>query len=285
MSGMDNKEEARAPAPPPPPMVPWPVALAAGGAAGTTVDVALFPLDTIKTRLQAAEGFWRSGGLSRIYAGLGPVLVGSAPGAAVFFCAYEAAKAVLGDDARAHATSAAIGEVAACSVRVPVEVVKQRRQARPAGLGSLGVVRAVLKTEGPFGLYRGYWTTVAREVPFSLLQFPLWERLKSLAAQRRQDLTATPVESAACGALAGALSAAATTPLDVAKTRIMLSEGIQSSTFGMLSAVYSEGGARALFAGVAPRTLWISLGGFLFFGAYEQSKQWLLRITSGCDCN
>ena len=37
----------------------WSVALAAGGAAGTSVDVALFPLDTVKTRLQSDAGFWR----------------------------------------------------------------------------------------------------------------------------------------------------------------------------------------------------------------------------------
>ena len=37
----------------------WSVALAAGGAAGTAVDVALFPLDTVKTRLQSDVGFFR----------------------------------------------------------------------------------------------------------------------------------------------------------------------------------------------------------------------------------
>ena len=33
------------------------ISLISGGIAGTTVDVALFPLDTIKTRLQSAKGF------------------------------------------------------------------------------------------------------------------------------------------------------------------------------------------------------------------------------------
>eukprot|EP00960_Hanusia_phi_P026879 746520-Hanusia_phi.AAC.1 len=34
---------------------PFVVALLAGGCAGTAVDVALFPIDTIKTRLQASD--------------------------------------------------------------------------------------------------------------------------------------------------------------------------------------------------------------------------------------
>lgn len=51
----------------------------AGGVAGTAVDVILFPLDTLKTRLQSAEGFVKSGGFRGIYAGLASCASGSAP--------------------------------------------------------------------------------------------------------------------------------------------------------------------------------------------------------------
>ena len=51
-----------------------------GWCTGLVTDVALFPLDTIKTRLQSAQGFRAAGGLSRLYAGLGPAALGSAPG-------------------------------------------------------------------------------------------------------------------------------------------------------------------------------------------------------------
>jgi len=36
-------------------------ALISGGIAGTTVDCALHPLDTFRTRLQSEKGFWASG--------------------------------------------------------------------------------------------------------------------------------------------------------------------------------------------------------------------------------
>lgn len=52
----------------------------AGGMAGTAVDVALYPLDTIKTRLQSPEGFLKAGGLRGVYNGLSAAAVGSAPG-------------------------------------------------------------------------------------------------------------------------------------------------------------------------------------------------------------
>ena len=37
-------------------------ALVAGGFAGTSVDVALFPIDTLKTRMQSPQGFVKAGG-------------------------------------------------------------------------------------------------------------------------------------------------------------------------------------------------------------------------------
>lgn len=64
-------------------------ALVAGGLAGTSVDVALFPIDTLKTRLQAPQGFLQAGGFRGIYNGLGAAAAGSAPGAALFFSTYE----------------------------------------------------------------------------------------------------------------------------------------------------------------------------------------------------
>jgi len=108
------------------------VSLVAGGLAGTAVDISLFPLDTIKTRLQSRQGFWAAGGFRRIYSGLGPAAVGSAPNAAVFFCTYDTVKrAAVGrgvaDTASLHMAAASLGEVAACLVRVPVEVILNNR--------------------------------------------------------------------------------------------------------------------------------------------------------------
>merc|ERR1719231_1990442 len=78
-------------------------------------------------------------------------------------------------------------------------------------------------SEGMGGFYRGYFTTVAREIPFALIQFPLWERLKKEIGiwQGRETM---PWQGAICGSISGAFAAAVTTPLDVAKTRIMLGQ-------------------------------------------------------------
>ncbi|CAG5121284.1 unnamed protein product [Candidula unifasciata] len=262
------------------------VALLAGGAAGTSVDVILFPLDTIKTRLQSEAGFFKSGGVRGIYSGLLSAALGSAPGAALFFTAYESTKKLFSGhfskqfESVGHMTAASVGEVTACLVRVPVEVVKQRTQALNTG-SSLASFRLTLQSEGLRGFYRGYTSTVMREIPFSIIQFPLWEFMKSTWSEKSgQPITAW--QSSVCGAIAGGTSAAITTPLDVVKTRIILAKKGSSIASGsilyVLKHVAQEKGIRGLFSGMVPRVIWISIGGSVFLGVYEKVKITLSEV-------
>ncbi|XP_059468474.1 S-adenosylmethionine mitochondrial carrier protein homolog [Neocloeon triangulifer] len=255
------------------------VSLLSGGAAGTAVDIALFPLDTLKTRLQSQAGFWKSGGFRGIYSGVGPAALGSAPNAAVFFCTYDTIKRLglpLVSPQYAflvHMSAASIGELAACIARVPVEVVKQRRQTTARHLSALTVAKQAVRKEGFRGLYRGFGSTISREVPFSIIQFSLWEAMKSKLARMKGVDQVDPALTSLCGAVAGGISAGLTTPLDVAKTRIMLADSQPTgSIFGVLKQVHSEKGIQGLFAGLVPRVMWISIGGAVFFGVYEFTK-------------
>ena len=106
--------------------------------------------------------------------------------------------------------AASVGEVNACLIRVPVEIVKQRRQAGHAIYNSsMAVIKQTWKLEGLKGFYRGYSTTVMREIPFSLIQFPMWERLK-MAWKKQQMKDVEPWQSAVCGSVAGGFSAGKT---------------------------------------------------------------------------
>ena len=104
----------------------------------------------------------------------------------------------------------------------------------------------------------------------------MWQWLKKVWAKKQNKDKVTPLESAICGAAAGAFSSAITTPLDVAKTRIMLAEKSselaqkQSALFAMKT-VFTEKGIKGLFAGIGPRVAWISIGGALFLGVYDFS--------------
>jgi solute carrier family 25 (mitochondrial S-adenosylmethionine transporter), member 26 len=252
------------------------------------VDVALFPIDTVKTRLQSERGFWRSGGFRGIYNGLAPCAAGSIPTAALFFVTYDGLKSYLGQYTEAgqqqspliHMVSASFAEVVACIVRVPVEVAKQRRQAFSvkSDASSLQIIRDLYRSEGlRKGVYRGFRSTIMREIPFSFIQFPLWEYFKAnWEASTHTPLT--PISVSLCGAVAGGIAAAITTPLDVAKTRIMLadqSETARSSVFQTLHKIYRERGVRGLFAGFVPRVMWITIGGAVFFGFYDLTTRML----------
>ncbi|KAL8255352.1 hypothetical protein R6Q59_033573 [Mikania micrantha] len=250
----------------------------AGGTAGVVVETALYPIDTIKTRLQAVRG----GGkivLHGLYSGLAGNLVGVLPASALFVGVYEPAKKKLlkifpeNFSAVAHLTAGAIGGVAASLVRVPTEVVKQRMQTGQFA-SPPDAVRLIVSKEGFKGLYAGYGSFLLRDLPFDAIQFCIYEQLRlgyKLAARR--DLN--DPENAAIGAFSGALTGAITTPLDVIKTRLMV-QGSANQYKGIVDCVQTilkEEGPSALLKGIGPRVLWIGIGGSIFFGVLERTKK------------
>ncbi|KAJ3326622.1 hypothetical protein HDU76_012770 [Blyttiomyces sp. JEL0837] len=235
---------------------------------------------------QSKQGFRAAGGFSGVYKGLSSAVIGSAPGAAAFFVTYESLKKSLngfsgkgkGSESLVHMAAASGGEIMACFVRVPTEVVKQLMQTGQYTSVS-GAVTSILKADGVAGLYRGYLMTVFREIPFTCVQFPLYEYMKKQWSKRKSHQV-SPVEASLCGSISGGIAAAVTTPLDVVKTRIMLSQknGVDgyNSIPGTFRKVVADEGASALFKGIGPRVTWISIGGAVFLGTYEV----VLRILS-----
>ncbi|KAG2233285.1 hypothetical protein INT48_001597 [Thamnidium elegans] len=236
-----------------------------------SVDSVLFPLDTIKTRLQTKAGIMGSGGFRGVYSGLLSTFIGSAPNASIFFVTYEAVKRMLGasNNGLIHSpfiymTAASCGEIFACTVRVPTEVIKQRMQIRQFNT-TFSAVSSVLRTEGLLGFYRGFLSTVAREIPFTCS-------------------VVEPYEAALIGSLAGGIGAAITTPLDVCKTRIMLSsktdpgDKVYTGIVSTMRRIIAEEGAKKLLAGIGPRVMWISIGGSIFLGVYEKSVKTFTQL-------
>ncbi|XP_042019711.1 S-adenosylmethionine carrier 1, chloroplastic/mitochondrial-like [Salvia splendens] len=252
----------------------------AGGTAGVVVETALYPIDTIKTRLQAARG----GGqiiLKGLYSGLAGNLAGVLPASAVFVGVYEPAKQKLlrtfpeNLSAVAHLTAGAIGGMAASFIRVPTEVVKQRMQTGQFN-SAPNAVRMIVAKEGFKGLYAGYGSFLLRDLPFDAIQFCIYEQLRlgyKLAAKR--DLK--DAENAVIGAFAGALTGAITTPLDVIKTRLMVqgSANQYKGIFDCVQTIVRDEGPSALLKGIGPRVMWIGIGGSIFFGVLEGTKRFL----------
>ena len=280
-----------------------------------TVDISLFPLDTIKTRLQQARTTTDAPissvplrqSLRGIYAGLPSVRLGSAPSAASFFIVYDGVKryllppsstATTGHTILTHSLASSLGEIAACAVRVPTEVIKQRAQAGLFGGSTLHALKDILSlrhagAQGGYGLmirelYRGTGITIAREIPFTVLQFTMWEALKEgyRTSQAVKDPTA-PVDSAGSsavfGSIAGSIAAGLTTPLDVVKTRVMLARrgdgrggaGESTKVRDVVRGIWRDEGFGAFWRGIGPRVTWIGIGGAVFLGSYQAASNML----------
>lgn len=269
------------------------ISLISGGAAGTATDLAFFPIDTLKTRLQAKGGFFHNGGFRGLYKGLGSAVVASAPSASLFFITYDTMKRFLKSDIMptyfpnlstsssthlSHMLAASMGEIAACMVRVPAEVIKQRTQSLQfnSSLESFKYIISNKSGEGVWnGLYRGWGTTIMREIPFTIIQFPLYEHMKNLWANYENVESISPIKGAICGSIAGGFAAAVTTPLDVLKTRLMLNTE-KISVIKLAKTLLKEEGINVFFSGIGPRTMWISAGGAIFLGVYETVSTFLL---------
>ena len=218
------------------------------------------------------------------------------PSAAAFFVVYDGMKRALitshmssSNQAYVHMAASSLGEIASCAIRVPTEVVKQRAQAGLFGGSSLLAFKDITALRHSHGvltmvkeLYRGGTITIMREIPFTVIQFSLWEHVKTAYSARQTQLTGrqqgyvSASESAIFGSLSGAVAAGLTTPLDVLKTRIMLArhegEGathVRKGAMSLMRDIKRQEGLRGFFRGFIPRVGWISTGGAVFLGTYQ----------------
>ncbi|KAF9987639.1 hypothetical protein BGZ65_002728 [Modicella reniformis] len=245
------------------------------GAVSLSLSYAVMhPLDTLKTRMQVPGGSgiaWsavftretaRLLGKGFLVSSIGAGLQGGAR-----FSFYELTKSYLlpptsrfqtGHNPPQHpwwlptlspipatAISAIIGDLASSVIKVPREVITSRLQtgyytnianAPIGGVNAGYVLRAVLRDEGVRGLFRGFWSTTARDCPFMVILFTTYENFKayhtrSLVTQITSDpnyIASSPVEvkippmtSTLFGGISGFLAGYFTTPMDVLRTRIM----------------------------------------------------------------
>lgn len=164
----------------------------------------------------------------------------------------------------------------ACITCSPIELARTRMQAQkgiPMGVKPPGILKtlfgvlSVVKNEpmqnnfkGLFVLWTGVGAQLARDVPFSAI---CWSTLEPV---RRHILTLVGDEASgasilganfSAGFIAGSIAAAATCPLDVAKTRRQIEKdpmkAMKTSTRETLMKVWRDGGVRGLFMGVGPR--------------------------------
>jgi hypothetical protein len=229
---------------------PYLHAMFAGGIGGTTGDMLMHSLDTVKTRQQGdphlppkytsmGNSYYtilRQEGVRRgLYGGVAPAFLGSFGGTVIFFGCYEWSKRFMVDHgvnpAVAYFASGFLADLAASPLYVPTEVLKTRLQLQGrynnpyffSGYnyrGTFHALRTIYQQEGFRELFSGYKATLFRDLPFSALQFAFYEQEQKIAKSwmGSKDI-GLPLEILT-GASAGGMAGVLTCPMDVVKTRI-----------------------------------------------------------------
>lgn len=225
-----------------------------------------------------------------------------------------------------HSIASSIGELVSCLILTPAEVLKQNAQvvkrsasASTKAFDGNATIQALRRFDKPSQLWRGYTALVARNLPFTAMQFPMFEYFKQTALAYREQrgiasgtLLEKGIVTAISAGTAGSIAAAITTPVDVVKTRIMLSaateegggEGDKQQAFKQAGAkgmdakaelekaqqtarsgragglavgkeIFRTEGIKGLFRGGALRGAWTALGSGLYLGVYESGRTYL----------
>jgi len=200
------------------------------------------------------------------------------PSSGVFFATYESVRShhlLPRESHLANAIASSIAEACSCAVLAPAEVVKQNAQVIQQQQRRQGLASASAKAFNAIGnkknLWTGYFSLVGRNLPYTALQFRLFEALKRVWCVQGASVAGTTVWAG--------VAVVVTTPVDVVKTRVMLGAGKRRGLTAreVVREVLKEEGFRGLWRGVTLRAVWTMIGSGLYLGIYEGSKVWLKR--------
>ncbi|KAJ5951153.1 uncharacterized protein N7479_009566 [Penicillium vulpinum] len=183
-----------------------------------------------------------------------------------------------------HGIASSVGEMVSCLMLTPAEVLKQNAQMIQGSQTNKSAMRQVLLRfrRHPWRLWSGYTALVGRNLPTTALQFPLFEYVRShLVDRRRQrkaarsntgrppsEMSEQLVERAGltgiAAAFSGTVAATVTAPIDVIKTRVMLSANDPSTSSQDQSTRAGARGSEGVSSGartkIKPRKSLISVG-------------------------
>ncbi|KAK9814714.1 hypothetical protein WJX72_010326 [[Myrmecia] bisecta] len=168
----------------------------AGGAAGVTATIAMFPLETVRTRLAMNNGEYgsilhamstilREEGFGAFYRGLDASLIGVIPYAALRLGLYDGFKwsyrKVTGEQTVPASHAMVFGALAgllSATATFPLEVVRRRMMLGTAKGNTFKAVAAIAAAEGWGSLYKGLALTWAKQVPQNAITFVAYDLSK-----------------------------------------------------------------------------------------------------------
>jgi len=256
----------------------------AGSLAGIAEHCVMFPIDSIKTRLQmitdnSVASTKTAYNLKGLWKGVGSMFMGAGPAHAIYFGSYEYFKNKFNiDEGKNHVKEAAAGAIATVLSETflnPFDVIKQRMQVQNTkGILDCGI--NILRKEGVGAFYVSYPTTLLMNIPFNSIHFIIYEYYrKKLNPTGKYD----PKSHIIAGAMAGGIASIITNPLDVSKTLLQLRGTSSDSSIihanGLWKAskiIYKRNGLIGFTKGMVPRMLYNMPSTAISWTAYEFCK-------------
>lgn len=230
------------------------VHMTAGAFAGIMEHCVMYPLDSVKTRMQA----------------LTPN-AGVRGGVRTVLRRMVQQEGFLRPIRAPYAIAGFVATLLHDGIMNPAEVVKQRLQMYNSPYQNvMTCIRNIYKNEGAYAFYRSYTTQLTMNIPFQTIHFVTYEVAQVVT---NPNHIYNPIAHMVSGALAGAVAAAVTTPLDVCKTLLNTQNGIQAQ--GMKDAlriVYRYGGLSSYFRGLNARVLYQMPATTICWSTYEFFK-------------
>lgn len=228
-----------------------------------------------------------------LWKGVQSVILGAGPAHAVYFGTYEFCKSKLITDnpnvtepyqPMRTAISGAAATIASDALMNPFDTIKQRLQLNSTRQNSKvwDITKQIYRNEGFAAFYYSYPTTIAMNIPFTALNFVVYESSTKLL---NPSGTYNPFIHCICGGLSGTICAAVTTPLDVIKTTLQVRGSKEVSlqifkdadTFNKAAkAIYKTHGWKGFLCGLKPRIIATMPATAISWTAYECAKHFLL---------
>eukprot|EP01132_Coremiostelium_polycephalum_P000472 gene472-598_t len=249
------------------------------------------PFDTIRVRVQTStepvgiiDCFTktiRNEGFTALYKGVTSPLFGMMLENSILFIGYGQMKQLLQSDPNIPLTipqysicGAGAGFLASF-VLTPVELIKCRLQIQTTGEkkynGSFDCMVKILKENGVKGLYKGYVPTLSREVVGNMTFFSVYESMKKYFRSRNPNGELTLPALITSGGVGGMAYWTVLYPVDVAKSRIQVTEGNARapSILSVLRLIYKQEGVKGLFRGYTPTIIRAFPSNAALFSVYE----------------
>lgn len=170
-------------------------------------------------------------------------------------------------------------ELVKCKLQAMHEVQKQQSlEQKMIKTGPMKLAAKIMKEEGPRGFFHGLVPTLVREMPGYFFFFGAYEGTRELftkPGQSKDDIGL--LKTMVSGAVGGASFWTLTYPVDVAKSRIQITNS-RENMFVMIMKIMRLEGIRALYSGLTPTLVRTVPATSTLFVTYEYSKQFLHKV-------